>query len=224
MISSASAGIGTPPRELDIFAMPAMPTNAYIGPMGWTPPKTGPTIWPPTWKDEPGEEWSTPTGLEVDVLVRPPHRPVDLPDQLAVAVFPQQERAAVTVRAGVGQLGRRIVVAGHGRRITAAGVAVRLVRVVAGGSGAVVVGGRSGTLGGGLGRGGVIGVQLLVLLATLPLTTGRGARRAALRAIAIEDRVDRRPLAHGEQHLLDVRPGRVHLGLADAAIFDAEIG
>src|SRR5215467_2475630 len=62
MISMASAGVGTPPRELDIFAMPATPTNAYIGPIGCTPPKTAPTISPPTWNDEPGDEWSTPLG------------------------------------------------------------------------------------------------------------------------------------------------------------------
>ena len=48
MISSASAGVGTPPRELLILAMPLMPTNAYIGPIGWVPPKTSSTSWPPT--------------------------------------------------------------------------------------------------------------------------------------------------------------------------------
>ena len=42
--------------------MPLMPTKAYIGPIGCSPPKTSPTICPPTWKDEPGEEWSTPDG------------------------------------------------------------------------------------------------------------------------------------------------------------------
>lgn len=61
MIWSASAGVGTPPLLLDILAMPEMPTKAYIGPMGCSPPKS-PTIWPPTWKEDPGEEWSTPLG------------------------------------------------------------------------------------------------------------------------------------------------------------------
>ncbi len=61
MIFRASAGVGTPPRDEDIFAMPEMPTNAYIGPIGCFPPKI-PTICPPTWNDDPGDEWSTPLG------------------------------------------------------------------------------------------------------------------------------------------------------------------
>src|SRR3712207_6546642 len=62
MIARASAGVGTAPRELDIFAMPLMPTKAYIGPMGCSPPKISATIWPPTTNEEPGDEWSTPDG------------------------------------------------------------------------------------------------------------------------------------------------------------------
>src|SRR5258705_1753923 len=62
MICSASPGVGTPPRELLIFAMPAMPTNAYIGPIGGRAPNTSATIWLPTTNDEPGDEWSTPDG------------------------------------------------------------------------------------------------------------------------------------------------------------------
>ncbi len=62
MISSASAGVGTPPFEEDILAMPLMPTKAYIGPIGCRPSKTSRTIWPPTTYEEPGEEWSTPLG------------------------------------------------------------------------------------------------------------------------------------------------------------------
>ena len=65
MIFSASAGVGTPPLLEDIFAMPEIPTNAYIGPIGWTPSKTSRTIWPPTTKEEPGEEWSTPLGSKI---------------------------------------------------------------------------------------------------------------------------------------------------------------
>jgi hypothetical protein len=45
----------------DIFAIPEIPTKAYMGPMGCCPPKI-PTIWPPTWKEDPGDEWSTPLG------------------------------------------------------------------------------------------------------------------------------------------------------------------
>ena len=62
MMASASAGVGTAPRELLILAMPLMPTNAYIGPIGWAPPKISATICPPTTNDEPGDEWSTPDG------------------------------------------------------------------------------------------------------------------------------------------------------------------
>src|SRR5579859_4283530 len=62
MIPRACDGVGTPPLELLILAMPCRPTNAYIGPIGWTPPKTSPTSRPPTTKEEPGEEWSTPDG------------------------------------------------------------------------------------------------------------------------------------------------------------------
>lgn len=62
MIFSASPGVGTPPLLLDILAMPLMPTKAYMGPMGCLPPKMLPTICPPTWNEDPGEEWSTPLG------------------------------------------------------------------------------------------------------------------------------------------------------------------
>src|SRR2546421_6106827 len=62
MISRASAAVGTPPRELLIFAMPLMPTNAYIGPIGGCAPNTSRMICPPTTYDEPGEVWSTPEG------------------------------------------------------------------------------------------------------------------------------------------------------------------
>src|SRR4051794_24893289 len=65
MIFSASPGVGTPPLEEDIFAMPLMPTKAYIGPMGCAPSKTSRTICPPTTNDEPGEEWSTPDGSKI---------------------------------------------------------------------------------------------------------------------------------------------------------------
>ncbi len=62
MISRASAGVGTEPRELLILAMPLMPTNAYIGPIGGHPSKISVTRWPPTTNDEPGDWWSTPDG------------------------------------------------------------------------------------------------------------------------------------------------------------------
>ena len=62
MMRSASAGIGTPPRELLIFAMPLAPTNAYIGPIGGSAPNTSRTSCDPTMNDDPGDVWSTPDG------------------------------------------------------------------------------------------------------------------------------------------------------------------
>ena len=62
MISSASAGVGTRPRELLILAMPVMPTKAYIGPIGGSWEKISLTSWLPTTKEDPGDEWSTPDG------------------------------------------------------------------------------------------------------------------------------------------------------------------
>jgi hypothetical protein len=54
IISRASAGVGTLPRELDILAIPLMPTNAYIGPIGCQPPKISLTRRPPTTNEDPG--------------------------------------------------------------------------------------------------------------------------------------------------------------------------
>lgn len=62
MICRASAAIGTPPLELDILAMPLMPTKAYIGPMGGSAPKISRTSCWPTIHEEPGDWWSTPDG------------------------------------------------------------------------------------------------------------------------------------------------------------------
>ena len=62
MISNASDGVGTPPRDELILAMPVIPTNAYIGPIGGSASKISRMSWLPTTYDEPGEEWSTPEG------------------------------------------------------------------------------------------------------------------------------------------------------------------
>src|SRR5215213_1634332 len=62
MICSASRAIGTAPLELLIFAMPLIPTNAYIGPIGGSAPKISRTSWLPTTNDDPGDWWSTPEG------------------------------------------------------------------------------------------------------------------------------------------------------------------
>ena len=48
MMDKASAAVGTPPRELLILAIPLMPTNAYIGPIGGSAPNTSRMICPPT--------------------------------------------------------------------------------------------------------------------------------------------------------------------------------
>src|SRR6478736_6739391 len=64
MTSSASVGIGTPPLLELIFAMPAMPTKAYIGPTGRSQPKIGARSLPTT-KLLPGLWWSTPDGSNI---------------------------------------------------------------------------------------------------------------------------------------------------------------
>jgi hypothetical protein len=42
--------------------MPLTPTNAYIGPIGWSALNTSRMICPPTTNDDPGDVWSTPDG------------------------------------------------------------------------------------------------------------------------------------------------------------------
>ena len=64
-ISSASAGVGAPPREPLSLADPDVPTNAYWKCSGISPPKIADTSSPPTVKLDPGEEWSTPAGSNV---------------------------------------------------------------------------------------------------------------------------------------------------------------
>ena len=64
-ISSASAGVGAPPREPLILADPLVPTKEYPKCSGISPPKISETSSPPTVKLDPGEEWSTPAGSNV---------------------------------------------------------------------------------------------------------------------------------------------------------------
>src|SRR3954467_9792400 len=127
MIVKASAAIGTAPLELLIFAMPLIPTNAYIGPIGGCPPQISRTSWVPATEHETPDELAADDerrarglvvdtgGLEDDALVGPAHRPVDLPDQLAAAEVPQQDGLGEAVLADVGQL-RRVVVVPRDRR------------------------------------------------------------------------------------------------------------
>src|SRR2546429_7836711 len=102
MISRASAAVGTPPRELLILAMPLMPTNAYIGPIGGCAPKTSRMICPPTTYDEPGDAWSTPEGSNTTPSYAPRIGQATLPtplprsdsDSRTVPVFPHAQAEA----------------------------------------------------------------------------------------------------------------------------------
>ncbi|MBD0688368.1 hypothetical protein BG452_00915 [Streptomyces sp. CBMA123] len=60
-----SIGVGTPPFDEDIFAMPLIPTKLYPRYDGGNPSKTSRTSCDPTVNDEPGEEWSTPPASKV---------------------------------------------------------------------------------------------------------------------------------------------------------------
>ena len=64
-ISSASAGVGAPPRDPLIFDDPLVPTKEYPKCSGISPPKIAVTSSPPTVKLDPGEAWSTPAGSNV---------------------------------------------------------------------------------------------------------------------------------------------------------------
>src|SRR5579863_2465764 len=64
-ISSASPGVGAPPRELLIFADPVVPTKEYAKCSGASASKISETSSAPTVKLEPGVEWSTPAGSNV---------------------------------------------------------------------------------------------------------------------------------------------------------------
>ncbi len=45
--------------------MPVMPTKAYIGPIGCSPPKISADDLAADRNDEPGDEWSTPDGSKI---------------------------------------------------------------------------------------------------------------------------------------------------------------
>src|SRR5580693_6198571 len=64
-ISSASAGVGAPPRDPLNLAAPGAPTKAYPKCSGISPPKIVVTSSSPTVKLDPGEAWSTPAGSNV---------------------------------------------------------------------------------------------------------------------------------------------------------------
>src|SRR6185369_2738711 len=117
--------------------------------------------------------------FEEDTFIRPPHRPVDLPDQLAAVELAQPYGLAVPAGAVVRELSGLVVVRTDRGGVLATLGAVRLVRVVAGGRGAIVLAGGARAFGGQFGRGRVVLAQPL----------GRG-HDAALGPVLVEDRVD----------------------------------
>ena len=154
-------------------------------------------------------------GLEVDLLVGPPHRPVDLPDQLAVVVGGQVGGALEAARgAGVGQRRGGVVVRRRGD-----GVATALAAVGAVGEAGDRVGG------GGRGR-----VALLVVLVgdrvreVGGLLLGRVLGGGDLPgAVLGEHRLDLVAAGDGLEDLLAVGAGGVHLRLGDLLHLDAEL-
>ena len=153
----------------------------------------------------PGAGVVDPARLEVDALDRPAHRPVDLPDQLALVVGAQVGDALEAAGgAGVGEVGALVVVGRRGRRVTSALAAVGLV-------------GEPGQVPGAVGC--VAGARGLVVLDDGVGQRGRlllGLRdRGGLGAVAAQDGLDAVAVRHGLQHLLDVVAAAVGLGLGD---------
>ena len=150
-----------------------------------------------------------PGRLEVDVLVGPAHRPVGLPDQLALVLRREVGGAVVVAdRAGIGQVGRLVVVRRHGGRVATAVAAIGLEREVA---------------------------DIARARRRLPRRSASaswrlllGARRGAsldlLRAVLLEHGPDLCSMTDGAQHLVAVDPGPVALGLGDRLHLGPESG
>lgn len=161
-----------------------------------------------------------PARLEDHALVRPAHRPVDLPDQLASVELAQPHRLGEAAgRAGVVQLGAVVVVRRDGGEVLLAVAAVGLVREVAGRAAAAVVLARR--------AGARLGLQLglvdLLLLLRLLAALGARGRRVLLRPVPVEDGVDVGAVPHRVQDLLAIGARRVLLGLADAVVLDTQL-
>ncbi len=134
----------------------------------------------------PGRRVVVAPGLEVDLLERPAHRPVDLPDELALVLGREVGDAGErTGGAGVAQVGRVVVVGGDGDGVASALAAVGLV-------------GEPHQRRGGVGSGRAVVI-------------GIGGGR--LGAEARHHRLDLVTLGDGVQDLLAVGAGPVHLGL-----------
>jgi hypothetical protein len=130
--------------------------------------------------------------LEVDVLDGPPHRPVDLPDQLALEVGGQVGEPLVARDVtDVGEVGGVLVVRRERDGVAAAVAAVGLV-------------GEAGE---------VPAPRCLVLVGGLQLD--------GLGAVPGEHGLDRVPLADGREHGVAVVTGPVALGLRDLVHVDA---
>ena len=141
--------------------------------------------------------------LEVDVLERPPHRPVGLPDELALVLRREVGGAVVVAhRAGVGEVGGVVVVRRHRGRVAAAVLAVGLEREVAHATlvGALVVVRDR------------VGHRLRFLEGVLVVRLRRALE--SLRAVLRQHAVDVRAMAYGAQHLVavDARPVALSLG------------
>ena len=151
-----------------------------------------------------------PARLEVDALDRPAHRPVDLPDQLALVLGGQVgDTLEVADLAGVGEVGGGVVVRRDGGGVPAAVAAVRLV-------------GEPGQL---VRAGGLVVESDRVgeVLRAFDLGVRHG-RLGRLGPVARHHPLDVGAPVDGDEDLLDVATGPVLLGLGDLLHLHAELG
>ena len=132
MISSASAGVGTPPaRAAHLRHAADADEGVHRADRLRRRRRPRATIWPPTTNDEPGRRWSTPEGSKIT-----PSYAQRIGQSTFQTSLPRLNSVSSTVsvcpqRAGVGQLGGVVVVGGDGGDVASADGAVRLVREVA---------------------------------------------------------------------------------------------
>ena len=147
-----------------------------------------------------------PAGLEVDALVGPAHRPVDLPDQLALGLRGHVGDVGVAAGAGVGEVRGLVVVRRDLDGVAAAAAAVGLVGEAREGAGA----GRLVVLGDGV-------------LQCGRLLLGVGGRLGLLGAVLGQHLLDHVAVTDRVQDLLGVGAGEVLLGLGHLDHLDAEL-
>ena len=151
--------------------------------------------------------------LEVDLLVGPAHRPVDLPHELAVVVARQVGGAVVAAgRAGVGQGRGGLVVRRRGDGVAPALAAVGPV-------------GEAGDRVGGAAGGRLVGVLVGHRVGEVGRLLRGGVLAGAhlLGAVLGQHRLDVVTARHGLEDLLAVGAGGVHLGLGDLLHLHAEL-